>query len=441
VLVIENDTATVGVIREALADGRNDSFNIECAVTLSDGLERLTAGGIKAIMLNLFLPDSRGIETFNKVFLLAHQIPIMIISDPDHEESARQAIQLGARDYILKDHIDGYSLSHSLRNVMARRMAEEALFIEKERAQVTLNSIGDAVISVDIAANITFLNLVAERMTGWPREEAIGRPLDDVLRIIDAVTHEPARSPIELALAHNKVVSLSTNCNLIRRDGFEAAIEDTAAPIHDRDGQVIGAVMVFHDVSASRAMVLKMSHLAQHDYLTDLPNRVLLNDRLTQAIFLARRHHKRLAVLFLDLDLFKNINDSLGHLVGDELLVSIAGRLLSCVRSSDTISRQGGDEFIILLSEIEHTNDVVLRAENVITVLAGSHSIGEHDIDITVSIGISVFPENGECAEVLIRNADAAMYHAKQNGRNRYQFFRQGFIDAVDERHATETSL
>src|ERR1019366_3790750 len=168
---------------------------------------------------------------------------------------------------------------------------------------------------------------------------------------------KPAPNPMELAIQLDKAVGLTANCILVRRDGYECAIEDSAAPIHNREGQVTGAVIVFHDVSTARAVVLEMSHLAQHDALTDLPNRLLLNDRLTQAISLARRNHHRLAVLFLDLDGFKNINDSLGHSIGDKLLQSISTRLLACVRKSDTVSRQGGDEFVVLLSEVTHAAD------------------------------------------------------------------------------------
>src|ERR1700676_3853681 len=156
------------------------------------------------------------------------------------------------------------------------------------------------------------------------------------------------------AIRENKTVSLTPNCVLIRRDGVESPIEDSAAPIHDRHGQVTGAVIVFHDVSAARATTLTMSYLAQHDSLTDLPNRALLNDRLTEAISLARRHQRRLAVLFLDVDRFKHINDSLGHMIGDELLHVVGSRLTMCVRSSDTVSRHGGDEFVVVLSELEH---------------------------------------------------------------------------------------
>src|SRR5208282_3780499 len=146
------------------------------------------------------------------------------------------------------------------------------------------------------------------------------------------------------------------------RDGSEIPIEDSVAPIHGREGQVTGAVIVFRDVSAARAMALQMTHSAQHDFLTGLPNRMLLNDRVGQAIALATRHTKKVAVLFLDLDGFKHINDSLGHPIGDKLLQSVAKRLVDCIRGSDSVSRQGGDEFVLLLLELERAEDAAVTA-------------------------------------------------------------------------------
>jgi diguanylate cyclase (GGDEF)-like protein len=228
---------------------------------------------------------------------------------------------------------------------------------------------------------------------------------------------------------------------LIRRDGYESAIEDSAAPIHDRDGQVTGAVIVFHDVSMAREMVLEMSHRAQHDVLTDLPNRMMLNDRLCQAISLARRNHHQLAVLFLDLDGFKNINDSLGHAIGDKLLQSVAERLSACIRKSDTISRQDGDEFVILLPEVTHAADAAVSAAKIITELKNAHCLGEHRLHVTVSIGISSYPDHGENGETLIKNADTAMYHAKQCGRDNYQFFKTDMSLRAVERQSLEGQL
>ena len=146
----------------------------------------------------------------------------------------------GAQDYLLEGHLDSYSFARAIRNIIEREIARQELFIEKERAQVTLNSIGDAVLSTDISGNVTYLNVVAEHMTGWSRKEAVGHPLSDVFQIIDGATHKPSPNPMELAIRQNKTVGLTANCILVRRDGYECAIEDSAAPIHDRDGQVIG---------------------------------------------------------------------------------------------------------------------------------------------------------------------------------------------------------
>src|SRR5207247_4626150 len=322
--------------------------------------------------------------------------------------------------------------------------ADEAFFAEKERSEVTLNSIGDAVISTDLSGNVTYLNAVAEGMTGWDRKEALGRPFDDALRVIDGATRKPARNSMELAIRLDKTVGLAADCILTRRDGLESPIEDSAAPIHARNGQVTGAVIVFHDVSVARALSLQVSHLAQHDILTDLPNRTLLNDRLTQAIGLARRHGDRLAVLFLDLDGFKHVNDSLGHVIGDKLLQSTAARLVTCVRSSDTVSRQGGDEFVLLLPKIRYGEDAAACAQKILASLAAPHDIIHDDLHVlhvTASIGISSYPDDGEDAEALLRCADTAMYHAKESGRNNYQFFKPEMNARAVERQRVEAGL
>jgi diguanylate cyclase (GGDEF)-like protein/PAS domain S-box-containing protein len=303
--------------------------------------------------------------------------------------------------------------------------AQERLFEEKERAQVTLNSIGDAVLSTDTLGNITYLNRVAEEMTGWPWQDASGRPLAEVFNVIDGTTRQPARNLAEQAVQQNEIVSLGLHSVLVRRDGFESEIEDSAAPIHDRHGRVVGAVLVFHDVSDSRALALRMSHQAQHDFLTGLPNRLLLTDRLTQAIALSRRHGNKVALLFLDLDHFKPVNDSLGHAIGDKLLQSVAQRLTTCVRTSDTICRLGGDEFVVLLSEIEQVDAAIRCAEKLLAAVAVPHLIAGHEVHITLSIGISVCPDDGRDAETMLKNADTAMYHAKKMGRDNYQFFTQ----------------
>ncbi len=311
----------------------------------------------------------------------------------------------------------------TVEDITERKAAEDALFEEKERAQVTLNSIGDAVLTTNLTGNVTYLNLVAEMMTGWSSENAIGRPLSEVFRIVDGTTRKEAPNPAQLAIRENRTVGLAADSILLRRDGYESAIEDSAAPIHNRDGLVAGAVIVFHDVSESRNMALKMAHLAQHDFLTGLANRVLLTERLSRAIGQARRHSKRVALMYIDLDYFKHVNDSLGHAVGDLLLQMVAERLKLCVRDTDTVCRQGGDEFVVLLTEIGQGSDAAPVAEKILAAFADPCVICGNELHVTLSIGISIYPDDRQDADGVMKNADTAMYHAKANGRNNYQFF------------------
>lgn len=293
--------------------------------------------------------------------------------------------------------------------------AEEALFAEKERAQVTLDSIGDAVLVTDLAGKLTYMNLEAESLTGWPSEAALGRSLEEVFRIVDGETRRIAPDPARRAIQEDRTVGLAVGCILLRRDGSELAIEDSAAPVHGRDGAVAGAVIVFHSVAHSRAEAERMSHLAAHDQLTGLVQPALLTERLTQAIGQAHRHHKEVGLLFMDLDQFKGVNDTHGHEIGDQLLKRIAARLVDCVRETDTVCRRGGDEFLVLLAEIEGRQDAVSMTEKILTVLAAPFALEGATVSVGVSIGISVFPDDGSDAAALLRSADKAMYRAKEN--------------------------
>lgn len=437
ILLVMADAADAKAVQQSLVNSRDGPLNVEWVGRCCDGIERLgnrREEEIAAIVVDLFLPDSQGIESFDKLFRASPHVPILVVGRLRDEDVARQAVQRGAQDYLLDELLDGYSLPKALRSMLARSAHAGALLLEKERAQATLNSIGDAVISTDLAGNVSFLNPIAETMTGWSWQEAVGRPLQEVLRIIDAESREPALNPLAMAILHDKTVALSANCVLVRRDGHESAIEDTAAPIRDRNGQVTGAVIVFHDVSVARAMSIRMSHLAQHDYLTGLPNRMLLNDRLTRAIASAHRHRNSLAVLFLDVDHFKHINDSLGHAIGDQVLRAIARRLVACVRRSDTVSRQGGDEFVVLLSEVTRAEDATLSAQKIVAALSAPHRIDHQDLHVTVSVGIGVYPDDGTDAETLLKSADMALFQAKTEGRSNHQFLAPDMNVRVVER-------
>jgi diguanylate cyclase (GGDEF)-like protein/PAS domain S-box-containing protein len=439
ILLIQDDASKAKGIIEALCNSHDVAFQVDWVRHLSEALERLA--GIAAILVDLFLPDSRGIKTFERLFSAAPNIPILILTDPQDEETAKSAVQRGAQDYLFKGRLDSYLLPKALDSMIERTTISEALFEQNERALVTLNSIGDAVISIDVTGRVTYLNVVAEALTGWSQEEAVGHLIEEVFRIVDGSTREAAPNPMARAIRENKTVALTPNCVLIRRDGVEAAIEDSAAPIHNRHGKATGAVIVFHDVSVARAMTLKMTYLAQHDSLTDLPNRVLMNDRLEEAIVLSGRHRRKLAVLFVDLDRFKRINDSLGHVIGDRVLQTVAGRLFTCVRSSDTVCRHGGDEFVVLLWEERHALDATIPAEKILQAMRQPFYIDQHVLHVTASIGIVIYPGDGMDADSLLKNADAAMYHAKDCGRDNYRFFEPGMNARAAEKQSIEGDL
>jgi diguanylate cyclase (GGDEF)-like protein/PAS domain S-box-containing protein len=443
-LLLQDDAAKAMLIQELLAKSSDEPFAVEWIRSCAAAIDRLadhTKSDIDAVLMDLLLPDGRELEAFEQILRVSPHIPILVLCNPEHEDVAKQAVQRGAQDYIVDDRLDSYSLSKALRNMLERAANAEALFIEKERAEVTLNSIGDAVISTDAAGRVTYLNQVAKAMTGWSSPEALGRPFGEVCRIFDSSNPGPALNPMTAAMQQNSAVEVAAGSILVRRDGVEAAIEDSVAPIHDRRGQVTGAVMVFHDLTQARALTLRMAHLAHHDYLTELPNRLLLNDRLAQAMAAARRQRHQLAVLFVDVDRFKHINDSFGHAIGDQLLQSVAQRLVENVRGSDTVSRQGGDEFVILLSTVTHAQDAAFSANKLLSALSKPHRIEEHDLQITVSMGIGVFPDDGTDADTLINNADIAMLKAKENGRNNYQFFMPDMNEHAAERRSLESGL
>ncbi|MFZ5504221.1 MAG: EAL domain-containing protein [Pseudomonadota bacterium] len=560
VLIVDADPQDAERLRSALEGGEAHAMTgrpylVECVSALADARERLAAGGIAVVLLDLDPTAFDALDACEQLCVLAPDALVLVLAEADGEARARAALQRGAHDFLLRGYTDAHWLARTVDHAMARRAAagalrfsearfraisdasplgilvtdaqghctytnaayrtisgldsgqaegmhwssfihpddrrrvrrewaaaqqgaaafsaemrllrrdgivvwarlhaafmadgglprgcvqtveditgrkaaeavlqraEEALFDEKERAQVTLNSIGDAVLATDIEGCVSYMNRVAESMTGWTVREALGQPLTEVFAVIDGTTRAVAANPAQRAVAEDRTVGLAMDCLLIRRDGVGLPIEDSAAPIHDRHGRVTGAVIVFHDVSQSRAMTLRMAHMAQHDFLTGLPNRALLTERLAQAIGQAARHHKQVALLFIDLDFFKRINDSLGHAVGDQLLQCVAERLVGCVRATDSVCRQGGDEFVILLAEIEQPQDAAGVADKLHQAFIEPQQVAGHALQITLSIGISVYPDDGNTADAMMQNADTAMYHAKAQGRNNCQFF------------------
>ncbi len=440
VLLIEDNAGDARLLRESLKHGDSRHVSVVHANSMEAAEKILAIQPCNVILLDLKLPDAYGLEAVRRARTFAPRVTLVVLTGMDDESLALKALQEGAQDYLVKGRIEPHMLLRTLRYAMERKASEEARFFEKERAEATLNCIGEGVICTDASGNITFLNAIGETMTGWSSLEAKGRPIADVYQRLDACTREPKSisKGIELGMIES---ASCKNCVIVRRDGLEIPVEDSIATIHGRQRRAAGAVIVFRDVSAARAMAQQMAHLAEHDVLTGLPNRMLLNDRVNQAIVSAKRNSKQLAILFLDLDGFKHINDSLGHSMGDRLLKSVAARLVDCGRASDTVSRQGGDEFVVLLSDVQQPEAAAIAAHRMLRAVAEAHNIDSHELHVTTSIGISVYPDDGLDAETLIRNADTAMYQSKENGRQSYQYFKPAMKARAVERQFIEEGL
>jgi diguanylate cyclase (GGDEF)-like protein/PAS domain S-box-containing protein len=436
ILLVEDNAEEARLFRILFNLQRSHDFKMARVGSVRGAEKYLAENSIDVVLLESRLPDAMGLEAVRRVRAAEPTVAIVLLCSPGDEFLASQAIHQGAQDYLIKGQIEPRQLMRALLNAAERKSIEEALFQEKERAEVTLDCIGDAVICTDIPGNITFLNRVAETMTGWPLKEAVGRTMGEVCQILDAATRRAIVDPMANAATQNRAGELPSDCVLIRRDGHEVFIEDSVAPIRDRAGQATGAVIVFRDVTATRLLEKKLTHAAQHDSLTGLPNRALLSDRVGQAIALARRQKSQAAVLFLDLDGFKEVNDSLGHSVGDKVLQSVARRLLDCVRTPDSVSRQGGDEFVVLLQELHNPEDVAATAKRILEAVEEVHFIDHHRINVSGSIGVSVYPGDGRDVETLFKNADAAMYQAKKNGRKQCWFFGQAINARTIERES-----
>ena len=424
-----------GLIKSAVESSEVESLTIEYVDRLADATDRLKLhDAIQALVVDPSQFDKHELEALRVLMHAAPNMPVLVLGDDDDLTRHAALLAQGAQDLLLKSNLDGGALRRAVRNAMARKAREVAVFNDNERARVTLASIGDAVLSTDSGWLVSFINPIAEELLGWNCLQAVGQHVSDVFQVLDGTTRERIVPQMEQAIQKGRTIILPSNCVLVRRDGQELHIEDSAAPIYDLSGEFAGMVVVFHDVSESRAITQKMSHLAEHDALTSLPNRALFNDRLEHGITLARRHGRQMAVLFIDLDHFKHINDSLGHLIGDQILKAVARRIALCIRNSDTVSRQGGDEFIVLLSEVNRAEDAELIAEKIRLAVMLPYTIDSHYLHLTASIGVSVYPNDGEDATALIQYADIAMYHAKEKGRNNSQFFKDDMNARAAER-------
>ncbi|WP_041622460.1 EAL domain-containing protein [Oscillatoria nigro-viridis] len=437
ILIVDDLPDNLRLLRDTL---RAEGYKVRSAVTGAMAIRAAQSPSTELILLDIKLPDRDGYEVCRDLKSDEHTagIPIIFLSALNETFNKVQGLAAGGVDYISKPfqieevlarvetHLTIGRLQQKLqkqnsillKEIEERQRLEESLFAEKELAQVTLQSIGDAVITTDAQGNVTYFNPIAERLTGWKIHEVQGVPFSTVFLIVDQVTREPVENPISKALLEERIVGLANNTILISHDGTEYTIADSAAPIRDRQGQVIGAVMVFHDVTESRYLTRQLSWEENHDALTGLINRRRFEQELVEAIASVKDSNQQHALCYLDLDQFKVVNDTVGHIAGDELLRQITALIQQGVRANDMLARLGGDEFGILLTQCS-LSQATLIAENLKDLVHQFRFIWNGKTFIMgVSIGVVAIDQTSQDLRELLGAADAACYAAKARGRN-----------------------
>ncbi|NOU50524.1 EAL domain-containing protein [Pseudoalteromonas sp. JBTF-M23] len=328
-----------------------------------------------------------------------------------------------------------YSTVCFLHDISEQLELADVLEQEKELLEVTLSSIGDGVICTDVDSKVTYMNPVAEAVLAKLTREVKGLPFDDVMPLYNEDTKQAITGLTDRCIKNNQLMSLPELTCVKNHLRLEFAIQDSISPIYLKNGEIAGAVMVFQDVTESRIMSRKLTHMAHHDVLTGLPNRLLLQERLSQFCKRAQREGHKFAVVFVDLDNFKKINDSLGHDVGDSLLKKVANRFSNGVRSVDTVARMGGDEFVLMLDAIKDKHQVAKVVNKILNIASGCYELEKVQVELSISAGIAMYPQDGESPDMLMKHADTAMYRAKKVSKSDYQFY------SIELDHAAELRI
>ena len=399
------------------------------AVSGASALERIAENAPDLVMMDINIKgDIDGIETAALVRERFH-VPVIYLTAFADAPTLERAKTTGPFGYLLKP-FEERELGTAIEMGLYKHRAERELQQSQELLFATLRSIGDAVIATDQDERVTFINPVACHLTGWSEDDALTQTLGNVFRLAGG---SAARAPIEDALSGQPgaVAALEGKqaMTLLRRNGLSLPIDGHITPLRDSNAQITGVVATFRDVTQTRALEERLVHQAFHDSLTGLPNRALFGNRLRHALSQMQARLQRgreqgwIAVLFIDLDNFKWVNDSLGHQAGDHLLVEVAERLVGCLRGTDTAARFGGDEFTVLIDHVENPNYAMNIAQRIVKALGEPFSVGGQMIYSSPSIGVAYSQHGQESADELIRNADTAMYDAKRRGKARLSVF------------------
>lgn len=425
-LIVDDKNENLIVLEKLLS-----SFNVQIfkAHSGNEALSLMLDHEFVLVLLDVQMPNMSGYEVLEVMSWdeKTRFIPVIFITANYADEQHKlKGYQYGAVDYLYKPINDVILLSKVkvFLDLNDQRIKFKQL---NQRYQLIINAAGEGILGADLDWKISFINPAAEKTLGFGVGTLIGKPITTLIEqtSTDADPENEERwttQDIFDVCSQNKTFH-KDDTTFKKSDGTLLPIEFTAAPIYDQHEQYNGIVFVFSDITLRKTVEEQLTNLALYDHLTKLPNRLLFEKTMSQALARARRNNKLMALMFLDLDHFKDINDRLGHDIGDLLLKGVSDRLVTCIRETDTVARLGGDEFAIILDEVSATEDAAMIAEKIIQALTPPFYLNGNEVFVSASIGIAVYPISGETSIALTKNADIAMYQAKQTGRDQYCFF------------------
>jgi diguanylate cyclase (GGDEF)-like protein/PAS domain S-box-containing protein len=440
VLLIEDSPEEAELVRAMVRESAGEKWHIQHVMRLQEGLERLKGEPVDVVLLDFSLPDSSGLASFEQTRKVAPHVPIVILTNLDDEETAVLAVREGAQDYLVKRKVDNELLVRSIRYAIARMKAERALLDSEERYALAVNAANDGIWDWDLKNGTAYFSPRWKSMLGY-RENEIGAAIEEWFSRVAAEDSVALHKALDAHLSGQEP-HFEHEHRITRKDGTARWVLARGLAMRDASGGPYRMAGSLSDISARKRAEEQLLHDALYDALTQLPNRALFLDHLGLAMDQARRRRDSMfAVLFIDLDRFKNINDSLGHSVGDDLLVELARRLTHFLRPGDTVARLGGDEFAVLLNDVHGAGDATRVAERIQELIREKIVIGGREVFTGASIGVAFSSPAYKHPEEILRDADTAMYRAKAAGRGCYQVFDQTMHRSVVALLKLETEL
>lgn len=426
VLLVSNHRRDFKFIRDLLSAIKGGSFDLKWISGFQEAAEAMRSADHDIHLVDFQFSDESGLELIRQVISEGSKTPVILLTGLDDKEIDIEAMKVGVSDYLVKSELDSPTLERSIRYAIEHSRSEKALRSSDARFRSVIQNLSDIIAILDEKFRITYISPSVERSSKIEIVKMLGCRLTDFAHPQDV----PKVLGFLKELKKKQDGTSLIEWRKIDSSGEFYFVESVGINLLD-DPHVSGIVVTTRNINERKTLEARLTHQAFHDPLTNLANRVLFRDRVEHALMRYKRQKTPLAVLFLDLDNFKNINDSLGHAAGDELLKSVAERLLSCVRFGDSVARLGGDEFAILLEDTEQANNAVMIAERVLETSRESFRIGGFDVMVGISIGIAFSSSKRETADELLRNADVAMYIAKENGKGCYTIFENKMYEAI----------